>query len=92
VDYSVRAEILSVPTRQRVYFPDVFLLFKSWSATVPVSFVVTNVSTGEVIYAATFSEYAKHDAIIGFNDRHHAIRFALGKVLDKLAQEQINIY
>jgi len=92
VDYSVRTEILSVHTRQRVYFPDIFLLVKSWAATVPVNFVVTNVSTGEVIFTATYSEYAKHDAIIGFNDRHYAIRFALGKVLDKFSQAQINAY
>ncbi|HWQ62583.1 MAG TPA: hypothetical protein VN521_09745 [Negativicutes bacterium] len=91
VDYSVRTEILAVATRQKVYFPDVFLLMKSWAAQVPVNFAVTNVRTGEVIYAATFSEYAKHDAIIGFNDRHYAIRFALAKVLEKFAQEQIGI-
>jgi hypothetical protein len=92
VDYSVRSEILAVHTRQKVYFPDVFLLLKSWAAQVPVSFVVTNVRTGEVVYAGTFNEFAKHDAIIGFNDRHYAIRFALGKVLEKFAQEPINIY
>lgn len=89
IDYSVRTEILAVHTRQKVYFPDVFLLFKSWAATVPVSFVVTNVRTGEIIYSQTYSDFAKHDAIIGFNDRHYAIRFALAKVLDRFAQDQI---
>lgn len=92
VDYSVRTEILAVHTRQKVYFPDVFLLLKSWAAQVPVTFTVTNVHTGEVVYAGTFSEFAKHDAIIGFNDRHYAIRFALGKVLEKFAQEPVNTY
>lgn len=92
VDYSVRTEILAVQTRQKVYFPDVFLLMKSWAAWVPVAFTVTNVQSGEVVYAVTLSDYAKHDAIIGFNDRHYAIRFALGKVLEKFAQEQVNIY
>lgn len=91
VDYSVRAEVHAVPTRQRVYFPDVFLLMKTWTATVPVTFSVVNVHTGATAYEAYFAEYAKIDFIIGFADRNHAIRLALDKVLEKFAQEQINL-
>lgn len=91
VDYSVRAEIHAIPTRQRVYFPDVFLLMKTWTATVPVTFSVTNVRVGVIAYEAYFAEYAKIDFIIGFADRNHAIRLALDKVVEKFAQEQINL-
>lgn len=89
LDYAVRAEIGGVSTRQRVHFPDVFLLMKTWTASVPVTIVVTNLRTGRVVYEATISEWAKHDAIIGFADRHYAIRIALTRVLDKFAQENI---
>jgi TolB-like protein len=91
IDYSVRAEILSVDTRQRVYFPDIFLLIKTWTAQVPVTVTVTNVRTGGIMYDAYFSEYAKHDFLIGFADRHQAISLALDKVIEKFAQEQINL-
>jgi hypothetical protein len=91
VDYSVRAEVHAVITRQRVYFPDVFLLMKTWTATVPVTFSVTNVPTGAPAYEAYFAEYAKIDFIIGFADRNYAIRIALDKVLEKFALEQINL-
>ncbi len=89
VDYSVKAEVHSVITRQRVYFPDVFLLMKTWTATVPVTFSVTNVSSGAPAYEGYFAEYAKIDFIIGFADRNHAIRLALDKVLEKFSQELI---
>jgi TolB-like protein len=91
VDYSVQAEILSVDARQRVHFPDIFLLVKSWTAQVPVTVTVTNVRTGVAVYDAYFSEYAKHDFLIGFADKHQAISLALHRVLEKVAQEQINL-
>lgn len=88
-DYMVRTEIQPVNTRQRVHFPDVFLLMKTWTASVPVSFTVTDVRTGRAVYEATLSEWAKHDAIIGFADRHYAVRIALTRLLDKFGQETI---
>ncbi len=90
-DYCVRAEIHGVTTRQRVFLPDIFLLLKQWTAVVPVSFTVTNVRTGTVVYDATFSDYARNDGIIGFTDRHNAIRIGLSRLLDRFAQEQINL-
>lgn len=90
-DYSVRTEILPVPTRQKVSFPDVFLFMKTWSARVPVSFLVTNVNTGEVVFSQTYSESDRHESLIGFSDRHQAIRLALTKVLERFAQEPINL-
>jgi hypothetical protein len=89
VDYYVRTEIQAVTTRQRVFLPDVFLLLKQWAATVPISFTVMNVRTGTVAYDATFSEYARNDGLVGFTDRHNAIRIGLSRVLDRFAQEQI---
>ncbi len=91
VDYYVRTEIQAVTTRQRVFLPDVFLLLKQWAATVPVSFTVMNVRTGAVVYDATFSEYARNDGLVGFTDRHNAIRIGLSRLLDRFAQEQINL-
>ncbi|MDT8900449.1 hypothetical protein [Anaeroselena agilis] len=91
IDYAARAEIHPLIVRQRVHFPDVFLLMKAWSASVPVTFAVTNVRTGGYAYEAYFNEYAKHDFFIGFADRHQAIRLALDKVVEKFAQEQISL-
>ena len=91
IDYAVRAEIHPLIIRQRVHFPDIFLLMKAWSASVPVTFAATNVRTGGYAYEAYINEYAKHDFFIGFADRHQAIRLALDKVVEKFAQEQINL-
>jgi len=86
-DYVVRAEILPVVTQQRLHFPDVFLLMKTWTATVPVAIRVTSVASGATVYEATFTEWAKHDGFVGFTDRHYAIRPALAKVLEKFSRE-----
>ncbi len=91
VDYCVRTQVQGITTRQRVYLPDVFLLLKQWTAVVPVSFTITNVRTGAVVYDAAFSEYARNDGLIGFTDRHNAIRIGLSRLLDRFAQEQINL-
>ncbi len=91
IDYAVRAEIHPLIIRQRVHFPDIFLLMKAWSASVPVTFTATNVRTGGYAYEAYINEYAKHDFFIGFADRHQAIRLALDKVVEKFALEQINL-
>lgn len=89
VDYYVRAEILPISTRQRVDFPDIFLFMKTWIASVPFSCTVTNVHTGAVVYEFTYSDYGKHEAIIGFANRDYAIRIALTKVLEKFERETI---
>lgn len=89
VDYCVRTEIMPIITRQRVDFPDVFLFMKTWIATVPFSCVITNVHTGAVVYEFSYSDYGKHEAIIGFANRDYAIRIALTKVLEKFDRESI---
>lgn len=91
IDYSVRTEILPVNARQRVDFPDIFLFMKTWVATVPFSWTITNVQTGEILYDFTYADSGKHEAIIGFANRDYAISVALSKVLERFESEPINL-
>lgn len=89
VDYTIRAEIQPVPARQRVHFPDVFLLMKTWVADVTVNFTAVNVNGQSWSYQASIHDWAKHDGVIGFANRHYAIRLALARVLQTFATEPI---
>lgn len=92
VDYSVRTEILAVSARQKVSYPDILLLMKTWVVVVPLNCTVTDVPNGVVVYDVTIADQGSHESFIGFASKEQAARGALYQVLERFAQENIPAY
>jgi len=89
VDYIVKVELMPMNARQKISVPDVFLLMKTWVATVPLSCSVTNVATGTIVYDAVFTEQGSHENFLGFASKGQAMRGSLGRNLDRFERETI---
>lgn len=89
VNYIVKVELMPMNARQKISVPDVFLLMKTWVATVPLSCSVTNVATGTIVYDAVFTEQGSHENFLGFASKGQAMRGSLVRNLDRFERETI---
>lgn len=89
VNYIVKVELVSISARQKIDVPDVFLLMKTWVATVPLSCSVINLPTGTIVYDAVFSEQGSHENFLGFASKGQAMRASVGKALDRFERETL---
>lgn len=87
VDYCLRTEVQYIATEQRIKLPSVLLLIKTWYATVPLHFTVTDINHGVVYSDIVISDHGQHDSIVGFAKQKKAVTDALEKVLDRFDRE-----
>lgn len=89
VHYIVKVELLPASAKQKISFPNVFLLRKTWVATVPLACLVIDVPTGTVVYDAILAEQGSDENFIGFASKGQALRGSLGKTLERFERETL---
>jgi hypothetical protein len=87
VDFCVKSDLQYITLKQKVSFPSILLLIKTWTAHVPLYINITEVNQGVLIYEGRLEEFGDNEALIGFANQAAAVQKALDTILPRIDSE-----